>query len=43
MDKPKHWVKNVIKKCSPMAGFKVGLKQPSFFYILYFPLIVNNV
>jgi len=21
MDKPKRWVKNVIKKCNPMAGF----------------------
>jgi len=36
MDKPKHWVKNEIKKCNPMAGFvhiwpKVGLKQPSNF------------
>jgi len=30
MDKPKSWVKNVMKKCNPMAGFvriwpKVGL------------------
>jgi len=36
MDKPKHWVKNEIKKNYPMAGFahiwpKVGLKQPSSF------------
>jgi len=36
MDKPKRWVKNVIKKCNPVAGFvhfwpKVGLKQPSIF------------
>jgi len=21
MDKPKRWVKNVTKKCNPMAGF----------------------
>jgi len=36
MDKPKRWVKNVIEKCNPIAGFvhilaKVGLKQPSNF------------
>jgi len=36
MDKPKRWVKNVIKKNNPMAGYvhilpKIGLKQPSIF------------
>jgi len=36
MDKPSHWVKNVIQKCNPMAGFvhilpKIGSKQPSIF------------
>jgi len=34
MDKPKRWVKNVMKKFIPVTGFvhiwtKVGLKQPS--------------
>jgi len=38
MDKPKRWVKNVIKKFNPMAGFvhilpKIGLKQPSIFLV----------
>jgi len=36
MDKPKHWVKNVMEKFNPMAGFvhiwpKDWLKQPSNF------------
>jgi len=36
MNKLKQWVKNVISKCNPVAGFvhirpKVGLKQPGIF------------
>jgi len=36
MDKPKRWIKNVIKKINPVAGYvhilpKIGLKQPSIF------------
>jgi len=36
MDKPKRWVKNVIEKCNPIAGFvhilaKVGFVKPQQF------------
>jgi len=30
MDKPKHWVKNVIKKCNPMVEFE---NNPTIFRV----------
>jgi len=42
---PNVGLKNVIKKCNPMAGFvhiwpKVGLKQPSIFWSVYIYICV---
>jgi len=50
MDKPKRWVKNVIKKINPKTGYvhilpKIGLKQPSIFYVtakFFFNLTLLN-
>jgi len=47
MDKPKHWVKNAIKKNNLMSGFvhispKVGLKQPSIVYSVYIYIFFFN-